>query len=77
MTHSSSPQAGRLRRLAQRLRDVIAEYAYAQRRMTELTTAPGGYVLHPEPAPDTYAEFLFRTSGVLRHEPPARIRASQ
>jgi hypothetical protein len=25
-------------------------------------------------APDTYAEFLLRTSGVLLHEPPARKR---
>jgi hypothetical protein len=78
MTHSPSPsqRAGRLRRIARRLRDVMAECAYAQRRMTELTTAPERYVLHPEIVPDTYADFLFRTSGVLPHEPPARVRAS-
>lgn len=54
----------------------MAECVYAQRRMTELTTAPERYVFHPEIVPDTYADFLFRTSGVLPHEPPARIRTS-
>jgi hypothetical protein len=27
-------------------------------------------------APDTYAEFLLRTRGVVRHEPPARRRSA-
>jgi len=43
--------------------------------MAELTTAPDRYLFDPDAPPDTYAEFLFRTSGVLRHEPPARVRA--
>jgi hypothetical protein len=45
--------------------------------MTELATAPDRYSLNPDRAPDTYAEFLFRTSGLLRHEPPARARVRQ
>jgi hypothetical protein len=75
MNQLASPRTGRLRRIARRIRDVIAECAHAQRRMTELATAPDRYLLDPDSAPDTYPEFLFRTSGVLRHEPPARTRA--
>jgi hypothetical protein len=40
--------------------------------------APGqgrAYVVTPGRAPDTYAEFLLRTSGALIHEPSARERA--
>ncbi len=28
----------------------------------------------PDRVPDTYAEFMYRTSGLLAHEPPARAR---
>lgn len=66
---------GRIRGLARRIGAVIAECAYAQRRMAELATAPDRYLLKPDAAPETYAEFLYRTSGILRHEPPARVRA--
>jgi len=38
-------------------------------------TATDRYVENPAAAPDTYEEFLTRTSGVLRHEPTARKRA--
>ena len=65
---------GRIRGLARRIGAVIAECAYAQRRMAELATAPDRYMLEPDAAPETYAEFLYRTSGVLRHEPTARTR---
>jgi len=64
-------------RFARRVRDIIAECAQAQRRLTELTTAPDRYLIHPNKAPDTYEEFLFRTSGLMRHEPPARARTSR
>jgi hypothetical protein len=73
----ATPQAGRLRRFGRGIRDFVSECAYAQRRMTELATAPDRYSLNPDRPPDTYAEFLFRTSGVLRHEPPARTRVRQ
>ena len=66
---------GRIRGLARRIGAVIAECAYAQRRMAELATAPDRYFFEPDAAPETYAEFLYRTSGVLQHEPSARARA--
>jgi hypothetical protein len=65
------PRKGLLRRIA----DVLAECRYAQNRMAVLRSAPDRYATHPDEAPDTYAEFLFRTSGVLMHEPSARARA--
>jgi hypothetical protein len=33
--------------------------------------------MSPNVAPDTYEEFLFRTSGLMRHEPPAYARAAR
>ncbi len=67
-------QAGRLRRFARSVREAVAEWSYAQHRVIELATAPDRYLLNPDAAPDTFDEFLFRTSGVLHHEPPARAR---
>jgi hypothetical protein len=77
MNHAGNYQAGPTRRLVRKLSDIISECAYAQRRMTELATAPDRYLLRPDVAPENYAEFLYRTSGVLHHEPPARCRASR
>jgi hypothetical protein len=74
-------RASRLRGLAwisgtaRKVAAVIAECHHAQHRMIELATAPDRYLFRPDAAPDTYAEFLYRTSGVLRHEPSARARA--
>jgi hypothetical protein len=65
---------GRLRSLASRLAGVVAEMNDAQRRITLLRTAQDRYLLKPDEPPDTYAEFLARTSGALLHEPPARSR---
>lgn len=65
-----------LRSLARRLGAVVAECNYAQRRVTELATSPDGYLAEPNRAPDTYREFLMRTSGLLMHEPPAARRAA-
>jgi hypothetical protein len=72
----SQPGAA-LVRFARRVRDIIAECAQAQRRLAELTMAPDRYLANPNEAPDTYEEFLFRTSGLMRHEPPARARATR
>jgi hypothetical protein len=77
MQQLASPQTGRIRRIGRRIGDVVAEYTHAQRRMTELAMAPDRYAFRPNVAPDTFAEFLFRTSGVLRHEPPACARATR
>ena len=63
------------RRVAGKLADVVRELNEAQRLMLVLQTAPDRYVANSGAAPDTYAEFLSRTSGVLLHEPPARKRS--
>ena len=61
--------------LVRRVADIIAECNYAQRRMTILKTAPDAYFATTGQAPDDYAEFLFRTSGALLHEPDSSHRA--
>jgi hypothetical protein len=64
-----------LRRFARRVATIVAECNYAQRRMLSLRTAPDTFLPDPDKAPDYYAEFLFRTSGTLLHEPAASGRA--
>ncbi len=62
--------------LARRVADVIAECNYAQRRLTMLRLAPDRYLTDGgRQAPESYAEFLYRTSGLLPHEPAAGRRA--
>jgi hypothetical protein len=61
-------------RVAGKLADVVREMNEAQRLMLVLRTAPDRYIHNPGAAPDTYGEFLARTSGALRHEPPAHKR---
>lgn len=63
-------------RLARRAAAVLAECHYAQRRISVLAISPDRYLPEPGHAPDTYAEFLFRTSGALRHEPAASWRSA-
>ena len=64
-----------VRRVAGKVADVIREMHEGQRRMVVLRTATDRYVEDSGAAPDTYAEFLHRTSGVLLHEPSASKRA--
>jgi hypothetical protein len=66
--------AAGLRRLAGRLVAGVREMNEAQHRMLILGTAMDRYLVRPDLPPDTYAEFLGRTSGVLTREPPARDR---
>jgi hypothetical protein len=61
--------------IARKIVAVIRECNEAQRRMTAIRTSPDRYAVRPDAAPDTYAEFLFRASGMLVHEPSARARA--
>jgi hypothetical protein len=61
-------------RAASKLADAVREMNEAQRLVMARQTAVDRYVENPDAAPDTYAEFLFRTSGVLTHEPSARKR---
>jgi hypothetical protein len=63
-----------VRRAAGKLADVVREMNEAQRLMLVLQSAPDRYVAKPGAAPDTYDEFLARTSGPLLHEPSARRR---
>jgi hypothetical protein len=61
--------------LARRVGAILAECNDAQRRVIILRTAPDAYLTARNQAPDDYAEFLFRTSGMLLREPDARRRA--
>jgi len=63
-----------VRRVAGKLADAVREMNEAQRLMLVLQTAPDRYADNPHAAPDTYDEFLARTSGALLHEQPARKR---
>jgi hypothetical protein len=63
-----------MRRAAGKLADTVREMNEAQRLMLVLRNAPDRYIKDPGAAPDTYEEFLSRTSGALLHEPSARRR---
>jgi hypothetical protein len=63
-----------VRRVAGKLADTVREMNEAQRLMLVMRTATDRYVDRSQAAPDTYDEFLARTSGLLLHEPPARKR---
>jgi hypothetical protein len=63
-------RAGRAVRAALRaVASVLAECNEAALVVAARRTAPDRYAPDPYRAPDTYAEFLFRTSGMLVHEP--------
>jgi len=66
--------AGAARRAARTVAGVIEECNYAQHRMLQLRLNPERYVVDSDQVPDTFAEFLFRTSGLLIHEPAADKR---
>jgi hypothetical protein len=65
----------RITALARRAASVITECNYAQRRAAAWRMGADMYVHGGNKAPADYAEFLFRTSGALLHEPGARQRA--
>ena len=67
MTALARPTTG-LARIGRRVADALAECDYAQRRSFAIMTSPDSYLMDRDQAPDTYAEFLFRTSGGLLHE---------
>jgi hypothetical protein len=60
-------------RAARRLAATVSDMNYAVERLTALQLARGVEI--DDHAPQTYAEFLLRTTGTLRHEPSARQRA--
>ena len=71
----SSRLARIARRVGSRIAKVVAECDYAQRRSFAIMTNPDSYLTDRDHAPDTYAEFLFRTSGGLLEEPASAQRA--
>jgi len=73
--HDQRP-SGAFQRLARWFADTVAECNYAQRRLYALRTSPDNYLMASAGAPDTYSEFLFRTSGLQPHEPSARQRVA-
>ncbi len=58
--------------LARRIHDAVSEINYATRRANALMLTYG--LAETDRAPDTYAEFLLRSSATTLHEPPARRR---
>jgi hypothetical protein len=71
-----SGRTTRIPRILHRIAEIVAECRYAQQRMATIRMAPDGYLADPDAAPDTYAEFLFRTSMPLEHEPSAWQRSA-
>jgi hypothetical protein len=55
---------------------VIEEMNDAQRRAARARVAYDQFLPSPAKAPDSFQEFLLRTSGPARHEPTARQRAA-
>jgi hypothetical protein len=63
-----------LTRFGRRVAGLVAECNYAQRRAFALRITPDAFLADRGKAPDDYAEFLFRTSSALLHEPAAAGR---
>jgi hypothetical protein len=61
-------------RAARNVRAALAEVNHQQARLARQRLSQDAYMINPNAAPDTYAEFLFRTKGPLRHEPSWRAR---
>jgi hypothetical protein len=74
MGHFNRSAAAAVARLAKAVAAAVAEMHYAGRRAGELLAAPDSYLTDPDRGPETYQEFLFRTSGNLIHEGSARQR---
>ena len=62
----------RIRGLARRVRDVAREIHHANKWANAYLLSYG--LAETDRAPDTYAEFLLRTTATSVHEPPARCR---
>ena len=60
-------------RFARQAGYVFNEINWANKRMTALMLSYGA---ESDRAPDTYAEFLFRSRVTVFHEPPARRRSA-
>ena len=60
-------------RFARQASYVFSEINWANKRMTALMLS---YRVESDLAPDSYAEFLFRSRVTVFHEPPARRRSA-
>ena len=69
MSSTVSQWAGAIRRLANRVGQIVTECNEATRRLTTLAGTPDRFPVDPDRAPDTYAEFLIRTAGLARGGP--------
>ena len=65
-----------IRHAAQTVAAVVRECNYASRRLGELRLCPDHRAVGGDRAPDTYADFLWRSSVPMWHEPSARRRAA-
>jgi hypothetical protein len=65
-----------LGRTASAVLGVIDEMNDAQRRAQRARLSYDRVLPDPAAAPETYREFLLRTSGPVQHEPTARQRAA-
>jgi len=71
---SSEDRRTQARHFSARFAAAFADMWYAQRRAYVLRTALDAHTPKSHRPPETYSEFLARTSGLLLHEPPARVR---
>jgi hypothetical protein len=69
MTMTQRKTAQRSASLIRRGIDGFAAINYAQHKLDAIRTNSDSYLPDADRAPKDYAEFLFRTSGVLVHEP--------
>ena len=69
-----SRSARALLRALGRFGSAFAEFQRQQDRLAAQRLSFDAYMINPAEAPDTYAEFLARTSGPLRREPSAASR---
>ncbi len=72
MNSAISHPTGTIGRLASRVRRVVAECNGATHRLTTLAGTPDRYPADPDRAPDTYTEFVIRTTGLRLPQEPER-----
>jgi hypothetical protein len=66
--------ASALLRAVRRACSALVELNRQLNRVATIQMSQDVYMIRPDVGPDTYAEFLSRTRGRLRHEPSARAR---
>jgi hypothetical protein len=79
MNHNDRRSPGKMqavRHAARTVAAVVRECNYATSRLRELRLFPDVRAAGGDCAPDTYADFLWRSPGALWREPPARRRAA-